>query len=260
MYLNFKDTLDRLNDNEYRKIIDSMFQYHQGIIPDFSNNRLLEIIWQQFKFALDENKKRYENIVERNANNGKKGGRPASKITEKNPKNPVGYLKPKETQRNPKKPKKADIDIDNDIDNDIEFSNENINNPPPPKGGDVDDEKQERKIIGEDEFGYIYEEHEHEQAKDVQEQPATIKTRINRLFNRRDTTAWSEKEIKAFNAIIKRNDVETELSEIERLYQSCYLYKRRDVITFLNNWTVELDRATQQSTNDSGYARYVPHN
>lgn len=70
-----------------------------------------------------------------------------------------------------------------------------------------------------------------------------LKDRVNKLFNRRSTTAWSEKEIKQLKAVAKREGVLDELTEIETLYNSGYQYKRKDVITFLNNFSTELDRA-----------------
>lgn len=70
-----------------------------------------------------------------------------------------------------------------------------------------------------------------------------IKERVNRLFNRRSSTAWSEKEVKQLKAVAKREGVLDELAEIEALYNSGYEYRRKDVITFLNNFATELDRA-----------------
>lgn len=70
-----------------------------------------------------------------------------------------------------------------------------------------------------------------------------VKHRINILFNRRESTAWSDKETKQLKTVAKREGVLDELTEIETLYNSGYQYRRRDVITFLNNFDVELDRA-----------------
>lgn len=70
-----------------------------------------------------------------------------------------------------------------------------------------------------------------------------IKERVNRLFNRRSSTAWSDKETKQLKAVAKREGVLDELAEIETLYNSGYEYRRKDVITFLNNFATELDRA-----------------
>ena len=74
-----------------------------------------------------------------------------------------------------------------------------------------------------------------------------LKGRVNKLFNRRSTTAWSEKEIKQLKAVAKREGVLDELAEIETLYNSGYEYKRKDVITFLNNFSTELDRARSRN-------------
>ena len=70
-----------------------------------------------------------------------------------------------------------------------------------------------------------------------------FKSRIGKLFKRVKTTGWSAKEIKALKNILKRPDAESELAEIEILYNSQFEYKRKAVETFLNNWTIELDRS-----------------
>ena len=59
---------------------------------------------------------KYEQICQRNRENGKKGGRPVK--TQNNPKNPVGYLETQQNPKNPEKPKKPYNDNDNDNDND----------------------------------------------------------------------------------------------------------------------------------------------
>lgn len=72
---------------------------------------------------------------------------------------------------------------------------------------------------------------------------AELTQRINALFHRRSSTAWSFYEVRKLNEVAKRSDVLSECSEIEKLYNSDYQYRRRDICTFLNNWTTELDRA-----------------
>ena len=69
------------------------------------------------------------------------------------------------------------------------------------------------------------------------------KSRIGKIFKRRESTGWSDKEIKVLKAICKRQDVLEELIEIEKLYASPYEYKRTAIETFLNNWTGELDKS-----------------
>jgi hypothetical protein len=73
--------------------------------------------------------------------------------------------------------------------------------------------------------------------------------RIARLFNRRPTTSWSEREIRAYRKLVKDGSlVLDDLSLIERYYFSERKkgengIHRRDLCTFLNNFPGELDRA-----------------
>ena len=69
--------------------------------------------------------------------------------------------------------------------------------------------------------------------------------RIHALFNRKETTAWSDKEIKVFKSLQPMNP--EDLTLIERYYKAerakpegCH---RRDLATFLNNYQGEVDRA-----------------
>lgn len=73
--------------------------------------------------------------------------------------------------------------------------------------------------------------------------------RVAALFNRRPTTPWSEKEIKVYKKLVKDALlIEDNMEVIERYY----VYERRkgdkgihrrDLYTFLNNFSGELDRA-----------------
>lgn len=72
--------------------------------------------------------------------------------------------------------------------------------------------------------------------------------RISQLFNRRLTTKWSDKEILAFKAIGQIDPEELDLvcryTEAERAKGDNGRH-RRDLATFLNNFTGEIDRARQ---------------
>ena len=70
-----------------------------------------------------------------------------------------------------------------------------------------------------------------------------LKNNINNLYNRKESTKWSDKEIKKLKEISKRQDAMQEFNQIKELYESGYRYRRKDIITLLNNWTGELDRA-----------------
>ncbi len=72
--------------------------------------------------------------------------------------------------------------------------------------------------------------------------------RISTMFGRRITTAWVEKEVKRYRELIKAGYLTPEELEVIERY---YVYQRkrengihrRDLYTFLNNFSGELDRA-----------------
>jgi hypothetical protein len=74
--------------------------------------------------------------------------------------------------------------------------------------------------------------------------------RIATLFHRKLTTAWSEKEVKTFRKLVRDHCFSDlgDLTLVERYYfverkKGDKGIHRRDLATFLNNWTGELDRA-----------------
>lgn len=76
--------------------------------------------------------------------------------------------------------------------------------------------------------------------KDIKE---ILKKNISFLYHRKDSTSWTDKENSKLVEIAKRADAIQEFEEIKKLYESGYKYRRQDIITLLNNWTGELDRA-----------------
>jgi len=103
LHLDSLEVLDKLSDSDCAELFKAIRDYNKGLELNLSG--LVDIVFTQFKNQFDRDLNKYHAICERNKANGSKGGRP------KNPKNPVGLLK---TQRNPKKPKKADSDSDSD--------------------------------------------------------------------------------------------------------------------------------------------------
>lgn len=67
--------------------------------------------------------------------------------------------------------------------------------------------------------------------------------RLCSLYKRRLTTPWDAKELSKASDILKREEWQTELADIEKLYSNGYKYRRQNIITLLNNWSGELDRA-----------------
>lgn len=76
-------------------------------------------------------------------------------------------------------------------------------------------------------------------------EPSEQQKRLNALFRRRDATEWSQKERAAFRRAKVNND---DLGLVERYYAPARWrdkedYRRRDLMTLLNNWSGEVDRA-----------------
>jgi hypothetical protein len=75
--------------------------------------------------------------------------------------------------------------------------------------------------------------------------PSDEHKRFNKLFNRRETTHWGPRELKALKAIQPVAQEDFEL--IQRYYTATHPkdkdYRRKDLLTLLNNWNGEVDRA-----------------
>ena len=104
IYTDSRGMVNKLSNERAGILFKTLFSYCDDENP-ICDDEVIDMAFEHFKNILKRDLKKYENIVERNRNNGKNGGRP---------KNPVGNL---ETEDKPKKPKKADSD--NDSDNDI---------------------------------------------------------------------------------------------------------------------------------------------
>lgn len=73
------------------------------------------------------------------------------------------------------------------------------------------------------------------------------KSRIGSWFKRRQKTPWHPKEIKSLKLVLKSEPTDEEWNLMESRYQSGDPFLRRDILTLLNNWNGELDRARQPS-------------
>ena len=72
-----------------------------------------------------------------------------------------------------------------------------------------------------------------------------FKARIGGWFKRRETTVWSPKEIKALKEVLALKTSPEDIDALEARYLSGNPYLRRDILTLLNNWNTEIDRAKQ---------------
>jgi hypothetical protein len=98
--------LAKLTNEEKGLLFQAIADYNDGIEPKL--DRFMEIVFEPFRNQFIRDNDGYANRCERNANNGKRGGRPP---------------KPTETEKTQSvilKPKKADSDSDSDSKNDNE--------------------------------------------------------------------------------------------------------------------------------------------
>lgn len=83
------------------------------------------------------------------------------------------------------------------------------------------------------------------------EELVALKDRIGSWFSRRASTIWSDKETKALKAVIALRTPPEDIDALEARYKSGNPYLRRDIITLLNNWNTEIDRAKQPTAQPS---------
>lgn len=114
IYTDSRGMVNKLSNERAGILFKTIFSYCDDENP-ICNDEVVDIVFEHFKNILKRDLKKYENIIDRNRNNGKKGGRPQKQD------NPVGFLA---TQQNPTEPKKADSD--NDTVNDNVSVNENV--------------------------------------------------------------------------------------------------------------------------------------
>jgi hypothetical protein len=67
--------------------------------------------------------------------------------------------------------------------------------------------------------------------------------KISGWFKRRASTQWSPKELKALKQAETLNTTPEDIELLEKFYLSNAPYRRHDIVTLLNNWNTEIDRA-----------------
>lgn len=119
------DQLKELSNEERWKILEAIFVYH-STWEILSMDRMLNIVFISIRSMLDRDRDKYEDYIEKQSENGRKGWRP--KKSDANPENPPVIL---ETHWNPTKAKKADsasasvIDSVSAIPSNVVFEEEN---------------------------------------------------------------------------------------------------------------------------------------
>jgi len=107
LYLDTLKILSKLTDEQAGKLLKAFLAYHSE--QDIDLDDTLDLVFFSFKAQFERDSIKYQNIVERNKNNGSKGGRP---------KNPVKPKEPSGLSGNPSKPKEPVNDSDSDSDSD----------------------------------------------------------------------------------------------------------------------------------------------
>jgi hypothetical protein len=78
--------------------------------------------------------------------------------------------------------------------------------------------------------------------------------RVGSWFRRRPNTVWDKREIDALRKVEKFKTPEEDIALLEKAYLSKAPYIRKDVLTLLNNWNGEIDRAGGNLTSGNGHS------
>jgi hypothetical protein len=109
----------------------------------------------------------------------------------------------------------------------------------------------------------VYDMNRSSEAPAVPAQPKSdhLRVRICGWFKRRLSTKWSDKEMRALKLVYKDLDQE-DLAAVDAYYSASIDqskdYRRRDVVTLLNNWAGEVDRARRWASEQQQQAPAKP--
>ena len=128
LYCDIIHTVKKLPKDKQADLFVHILEYVNDMNP-ITDDFVVEIAFEPIKQALKRDLLKYEKIRQRNAENGKTGGRP-KKVVEDEPVEVTKASKPKKPSglignpKNPSEPKKADIDIGIGIGIGIDIDNE----------------------------------------------------------------------------------------------------------------------------------------
>lgn len=118
--------LDKLTTEQKGILFDAIYKYHLGELVEL--DPLMDIVFTPFKNQFDRDWVKYKKVVDRNRENGIKGGRPKTVVIQQDSDNPT---KPNKTQQNPSgfietqsNPKNLDSDNDSVNDNESDSIND----------------------------------------------------------------------------------------------------------------------------------------
>lgn len=119
VYTSYLEKFSRLSDEQMGILFRAMMEYQAlGEIPSL-DDITVSVCFDIVKCDMDANNAKYDAIVKRNQENGKRGGRPRTEPNPSEPKEPTGFF------GNPRKPKKADNDNEYEYEYEYEYDNDN---------------------------------------------------------------------------------------------------------------------------------------
>ena len=98
------EVISKLTDEQAGKLLKAIKAYQLG--EEFEMDLMTDLVFTPFKSQFVRDEEKYQNIVNRNKNNGLKGGRPKLNTNPEEPNKPSGL------SGNPEEPKKADSKSD----------------------------------------------------------------------------------------------------------------------------------------------------
>lgn len=123
MYYEWGDTFRELPMEKRSKLIIAIFDYaEKHIEPDFSDDLMMRLVWNPIHNQLDRDYERYIQQCEKNAKNGRKGGRAKGEAYAKRREEIANAISEKQNLANAKNAKSKIAKIaDNDYDADTEI-------------------------------------------------------------------------------------------------------------------------------------------
>lgn len=122
IYKSFYKPISKLSDKQLGRLFRAIFEYNLGEVVSVEDD--IEMAFEFFKNQFDIDESKYQGIVKRNQENGRKGGsqRVQKSDSTNNPMGPTG------TQSQPNNPMGAYNDNDNEKDNDNDLKKGNKSN------------------------------------------------------------------------------------------------------------------------------------
>jgi hypothetical protein len=119
IYKGFYEPIKPLSLEERGQLFTAIYEYQvNGVDVNDGYTSSVKMCFMFFKNQFELDRQKYNKVVERNKNNGLKGGRPK---TQPNPNNPVGFQEPKKADKDKDNEKEKDKDKKNNLNSFVAF-------------------------------------------------------------------------------------------------------------------------------------------